>query len=575
VLERFVSDRVLVLGDDAKAFLGVVRSLGRHGLEVHVAPNDFAAPALKSRFIAAVHRLPPYALGGEAWTSALRDLAARERIAMVVPTSDASLLMLLRHRDDLADVGLALPNPEAAAPFTDKAATRRLAFECGVPVCGGRPIASDDTADGLIGCFGLPLVLKPRWSWTPDLLEGKRPARIMRTQAALERALAEGLAEEWIVESFFPGSGVGLSLLARDGEILAAIQHRRLHEENETGPSTRRVTERLTSRLLAWCRDLALATRLTGVAMFEFRWNPVRDEHVLLEVNPRFWGSLQLAMAAGIDFPARLHDQLAAGTAAAAAGYDTGIVRSDLSGEYGRVVWEFDAARSWRGRLGAIRSALAFLPRLARRSAFDSWAPDDPAPFFEERRRLFARGRAAVAKRLPASALVRALRARQRVRHLATGDEGIKLLIVGNGNVCRSPFAEELLRAQVRGTGTRIDVASAGTLPVEDRAPAGTAMAAAAEFGVDLSRHRSRSVTPAALKSASAVIVFDHVTADRLRSVQPDLDAAVLRLPDLVGARDIADASGASLATLVGEFERISQSVAALAAELLHLLPIA
>src|SRR4026208_527480 len=71
VLERFVSDRVLGLGDDATAFRGVVRSLARHGLEVHVAPNDFAAPALKSRFIAAVHRLPPYALGGEAWTSAL------------------------------------------------------------------------------------------------------------------------------------------------------------------------------------------------------------------------------------------------------------------------------------------------------------------------------------------------------------------------------------------------------------------------------------------------------------------------------------------------------------------------
>lgn len=569
-----MSDRVLVLGDDAKAFLGVVRSLGRHGLEVHAAPSDFAAPALKSRFVSAVHRLPPYALGAEAWASALRELALRERIAMVVPTSDASLLMLLRHRDDLAAVLLALPNSEAASCFTDKAATRRLAFECGVPVCGGRPIAGDDTADGLIGCFGLPLVLKPRLSWTPDLIQGKKAARIVRTHAALEKALAEGLAEEWIVESFFPGSGVGLSLLARDGEILAAIQHRRLHEENETGPSTRRVTERLTPRLLAWCRDLAVATRLTGVAMFEFRWNSARDEHVLLEVNPRFWGSLQLAMAAGIDFPARLHDLLAEGTAARATGYGTGIVRSDFSGEYGRLVWEFAAAHSWRGCLGAIRSALAFLPRLARRSAFDSWAADDPAPFFEERRRLFARARAAIVKRLPAVPFLRALRTRQRVRHLATGGTPIKLLIVDDTNVCRSPFAESLLKSRVRGGGNRIQVASAGTLPVEDRVPEAAAMAAAAEFGVDLSRHRSRSVTPAALKAASAVIVFDHVTAERLRSVQPDVDAAVLRLPDLIDARDIVDASGAGLASLLGEFERISLSVAALAAELLHLVPI-
>ena len=33
-------DKVLVIGDDMRSFLATVRSLGRQGLEVHVAPYD-------------------------------------------------------------------------------------------------------------------------------------------------------------------------------------------------------------------------------------------------------------------------------------------------------------------------------------------------------------------------------------------------------------------------------------------------------------------------------------------------------------------------------------------------------
>jgi protein-tyrosine-phosphatase/predicted ATP-grasp superfamily ATP-dependent carboligase len=569
-----VSQSVLVLGDDAKAFLGVVRSLGRQGLEVHAAPSNFASAALKSRYLSALHRLPPYSLGADAWVADVQELIEREGIGLVVPTSDASLLMLMRHAARLGRERLVLPNPEAAAIFTDKVATRRLAFECGVPVCGGRPLAADDSAEGLAGCFGLPLVLKPRRSWEPDAPEGKKAAVIVRSLEALRLALGRGLAEEWVVESFFTGEGVGLSVLARDGEILAAIQHRRLHQENETGPSSRRITEKTTPRLLAWSRDLASATRLTGVAMFEFRWNPARDEHVLLEVNPRFWGSLQLALAAGIDFPAMLCQLRRHRTVPALPGYATGVIKSDLSGEYGRLSGQFDEAGSRVSQLRAGVAALAFLPRLCRKSAFDSWAADDPEPFFEERRQLLARAAAAVAKRIPQPALLRSIRVRQHLRRLAGRDGGIRLLIVGNANVCRSPFAEQLLRTRM-GVGHRaVQIESAGTLPLQDRAPPQAAMAAAAEFGVDLRRHRSRSLTPNALLAASAVIVFDRDTAERLRGVQPDLEAAVLRLPDLTDARDIVDASGGGIGSVLVEFERISLSVTALASALLQYLPV-
>jgi predicted ATP-grasp superfamily ATP-dependent carboligase len=43
-----------------------------------------------------------------------------------------------------------------------------------------------------------------------------------------------------------------------------------------------------------------------GVAMIECRRDAVTGRHVVMEINGRLWGSLQLAIDAGVDFPALL-----------------------------------------------------------------------------------------------------------------------------------------------------------------------------------------------------------------------------------------------------------------------------
>ena len=41
-------EKVLVLGDDMRIFLSIVRSLGRAGKEVHAVPLNWQSPALNS-----------------------------------------------------------------------------------------------------------------------------------------------------------------------------------------------------------------------------------------------------------------------------------------------------------------------------------------------------------------------------------------------------------------------------------------------------------------------------------------------------------------------------------------------
>jgi protein-tyrosine-phosphatase/predicted ATP-grasp superfamily ATP-dependent carboligase len=562
--EAALAPRVLVLGDDTRAFLAVARSLGRAGFEVHAAPIDFSSPALASRYVAAIHRLPPYSLSAEVWAAALRKTIMGYAIDLVIPCDDRSLLPLHRHARALGRVRLALPNAEAMRAFFDKAETRRLADEAGVPVAHGRLLAAEESADAIVEELGLPLALKPRASYTLGQAPAKTPVRIVRSRAALAEALARiDRPEDWVVERVFPGVGVGLSVLAGEGRILEAFQHRRLREASETGGSSDRVSEPIDPRILAAAEALARRTALSGVAMFEFRREARSGEFVLLEVNARFWGSLPLAVAAGCDFPADLARLLLAGIPPPAAPYRSGVRRRDLGGDYYRIIRTAEA----RSRVAGMATLALELPGIALAAAgrrgLDSYAPDDPAPARAERALLARRIGTAVAKRVPLLARreARAARAIARLRAAMRQDRA-RVVVLCHGNICRSPFAAALLER----AGLALDLSSAGTIPLDGRPVPSEALEAARPLGIDLAAHRSRWLTVEEAQAADAVLVFDEANVDALR--QHGARANVLRLGDLIGAAAIADPYGGGAAAFTASYKQIERAVGRLAERL-------
>src|SRR5688500_5877658 len=158
-------ERVLLLGDDLRAFLAIARSLGRRGVEVHAAPSDCSSPALKSRYIAATHRLPPYPLDPKAWESALARLIAEHDFRKVVPTSDSGLFMLRHHAGALGRDRIGIANEPALEILSDKANTRALAEAHGVEVARGMLLDGGESAEAGAATLGLPRVLKPRTSY--------------------------------------------------------------------------------------------------------------------------------------------------------------------------------------------------------------------------------------------------------------------------------------------------------------------------------------------------------------------------------------------------------------------------
>jgi hypothetical protein len=97
---------------------------------------------------------------------------------------------------------------------------------------------------------------------------------------------------------------LGIFLLFNRGAPVAVFGHRRLRELPPSGGISVLRESVPVDPLL---RDSAvrLLARLSwhGVAMAEYKLDRERGTSFLMEVNGRFWGSLQLAIDAGIDFP--------------------------------------------------------------------------------------------------------------------------------------------------------------------------------------------------------------------------------------------------------------------------------
>jgi predicted ATP-grasp superfamily ATP-dependent carboligase len=303
-------ERVLVFGDDMRIFLAVVRSLGRAGKAVHAAPFNWHSPALKSKYISAVHRFPRYSQDPVMWRTSVLDALRTHAFSLVVPCCDPAIIPLHVHRQDFADFPIAIPNPMAMSLLFDKERTRGLCAELEIPVVAGSRLGVGDTAQQLIDRYGLPLVIKAAKSYAIDRLDSAGKVWIVEDRLELEKVLA-ALREDsgHLVEAFFEGAGVGVSVLAENGIILHAFQHRRLRE-GRGGSSSYRVSEPINEELHRACDKICARTNLTGVCMFEFRYNVNNRKWVLLETNARFWGSSPLPISLGVDFPRFLYDLL-------------------------------------------------------------------------------------------------------------------------------------------------------------------------------------------------------------------------------------------------------------------------
>jgi predicted ATP-grasp superfamily ATP-dependent carboligase len=379
--------RVLVTDADNRAALAIVRSLGRAGHEVLVGHWKSPSMAQSSRYCREAVQYPNPVTDPGGFVEAVSTVVRRRACDMVMPASDVTTALLTEHRDRLT---CALPCPDAAVVrrAADKVDVTLTAERIGVPVPRSVVVEHGAPLPPLAG-LGYPIVIKPRRSRTlTDAGWASSGVSFAATHDDLVRDLAARPAYEFplLLQERLVGPGMGVFACYAGGRPIALFSHRRLRERPPWGGVS------VLAESVAVDADAGrFATRLLdeigwdGVAMVEFKRDERDGVPKLMEINGRFWGSLQLAIDAGVDFPVLLATPPAAPPAVLDA-YEVGVRERWFWGDVDALLVTLVGGRGTPAHFRASkgRALLDFLTMTGPRLHYDNPKWDDPGPFATE-----------------------------------------------------------------------------------------------------------------------------------------------------------------------------------------------
>jgi predicted ATP-grasp superfamily ATP-dependent carboligase len=211
-------------------------------------------------------------------------------------------------RGRLSQAIVPFPDIAAFSALTDKERLLKEASTLGIAIPTQEIVRDIDALAATdLSRLRYPMVIKP--SRSVSVHSGARAkfsvsyaadaTQLQRTLRSLAPAAFPVLLQQRVV-----GPGTGIFLLLWDGKIKAQFAHERLCEKPPSGgESVYRESVAIDEDLRDRSRALLDRFGWSGVAMVEYKLDSATGQPYLMEVNGRFWGSLQLAIDSGVDFP--------------------------------------------------------------------------------------------------------------------------------------------------------------------------------------------------------------------------------------------------------------------------------
>jgi len=305
---------ILLIGGLSKSPIAGIRALARAGHEVDAAferrahqPNG--ALCFRSKYIRSCFVLPHPLEDQDQFTERLLELVRRGRYDAVLPWDHYSAIPIAQHRKDFSRyTGLAVPDYALYERVHDKAVLHGELREWGFEV---PRFYTYQTLDELLAQpIEFPVVLKARKN--TGVARGLRyatdPAELRAAYQEIERhdprlpALDDFTRP--FVQEYVPGCSHDCVALCNRGQLRAAMTQVRRDTYPVNGGITATGITTDEPGLVRYARGLLEALQWHGPCQVEVKKDARDGRYKLMEINPRFWGSIDLAIRAGINFPA-------------------------------------------------------------------------------------------------------------------------------------------------------------------------------------------------------------------------------------------------------------------------------
>lgn len=300
--------RVLITDGHTRTALAVARSLGSKGHQPIIAASMHPCLAGRSMYAWKTVRYPDPHFWRKEFIEELVSAAKKYNAEMILPVTDTtiSLISANRHRFE-PKIIIPLPKNESIEALTSKSRLVKLARELEIPLPTTHLITSSDQRHIIPRTIQYPIVIKVSTSQIDTggaMVKGS--VKFADTPDELAEILEGLLPEAYpvLLQERIYGDGIGFFTIFKDGRSQVNFFHRRLRERPYTGgESTLREASPYNQELFDYSTRLLRHVDWFGPAMVEFKIDNRDRVPKLMEVNGRFWGSLQLAIDSGVDFP--------------------------------------------------------------------------------------------------------------------------------------------------------------------------------------------------------------------------------------------------------------------------------
>ncbi len=318
-----MKETVFITDGQWRKTLAAVRALGREGFIVWVGDKWKLSTSFFSKYCKRKVIYPDPVKYHEKFRQFMLDFISSERPDVTIPADDETVKFFSKNKDILQEyTKIPVANYETIELANNKAEIIQIAKKIGIPI-PKTSIVNDVESIDIPSNF--PLIVKP------NLGSGSRGMFVVNDEEQLFNAVQEITKKGMIalVQEKIPmeGAGYGVSaLLNWKSEVRAIFVHKRLREYPvRGGPSTLRISVKY-PELAKLGVKLLKYIGFQGAAMVEFKMDPRDNTPKLMEINPRLWGSLQLAIASGVNFPLYLVKLALDGDVEEVTDYKEGII---------------------------------------------------------------------------------------------------------------------------------------------------------------------------------------------------------------------------------------------------------
>ena len=307
--------------------LVVTRSLSRKGISVITTDCERFSPTFFSKYSSSHFLSPSAEKSPMAFIETLLSQVKRRNIEALMPINSIETLLISKFKDRFSKfTKVPFEDYSKMIQLHDKEKLMRIAKELDIPIPTTYSIEDISEIRKIAKVLEYPVVIKLKnatssrgvsYAFSEEEFVTKYKQTILKYNLSSRNYP--------LVQEYIPGDGYGASVLFNHGDLRAIFVHKRLREYPITGgPSTLRVSVRH-SEMEKIATNLLGQLKWHGIAMVEFKLDRRTKKPVLIEVNPRFWGSINQAIVAGVDFPYLLYKMAIEGDVEHVLNYKLGV----------------------------------------------------------------------------------------------------------------------------------------------------------------------------------------------------------------------------------------------------------